>query len=217
MSFTPNKNLQLPANGSFNNDWDVPTNQSLSTIDNAFGGTIQINVTGVAGPTVNLVLSQYQPLNIEFIGTLSANLLYLLPGGVGGMWTILNNTTGSFTLTFGIFSSGIVLAQNSRTLVMSDGVTTELADNSAATLAAAEAFATAADVVVTSNTEAYAASVAATAQANAEAFAQNGSNINSGTVTASALPLIGNLSGVNVEADPGGTPSGPAGTMWFYY
>lgn len=68
------------------------------------------------------------------------------------------------------------------------------------------------------SSEAFATTVANNALAAAEAFAENGSNINAGTVAAAHLPLIGNLSGVVIMADPGGTPTGfPPGTMVFYF
>jgi len=44
-----------------------------------------------------------------------------------------------------------------------------------------------------------------------------GSAITSGTVSASYLPKIGSLSGITIASDPGGTPSGSAGDMFFYY
>lgn len=58
---------------------------------------------------------------------------------------------------------------------------------------------------------------AALAGAGSAITALNGSNVSSGTVAAARLPLIGSLAGVIIQADPGGTPTGPAGTMWFYY
>lgn len=45
----------------------------------------------------------------------------------------------------------------------------------------------------------------------------NGGNISAGTVAAARLPFIGNLAGITVQADPGGTPSGSPGQMFFYY
>lgn len=39
----------------------------------------------------------------------------------------------------------------------------------------------------------------------------------SGSFPASQLPLIGNLQGVVIQADPGGTPSGSPGTWFLYY
>lgn len=63
-------------------------------------------------------------------------------------------------------------------------------------------------------------SLAATnaALASEAATARNGAGITGGTVAAARLPLIGNLSGVVIMADPGGTPTGfPPGTMVFYF
>jgi hypothetical protein len=217
---TPNKNLIEPANGSFTNDWDVPVNSNWTSIDTAFGGNSVINVTGVTAGTYALTNAQYEPPNIVFEGTISGNLVYALPAGVGGIWTANNITTGAFTITFAISGgAGPVILQGFRSLVVSDGANVGLADTSAPAQAQAnaQAFATAADAVVLASAESFASSAAATAQSNAEAFARNGSNINAGTVSAANLPLIGNLGGVTIQADPGGTPTGVAGDMFFYY
>jgi hypothetical protein len=217
---TPNKNLIEPANGSFTNDWDVPVNSNWTSIDTAFGGNSVINVTGVTAGTYALTNAQYEPPNIVFEGTISGNLVYALPAGVGGIWTANNITTGAFTITFAISGgTGPVILQGFRSLVVSDGANVGLADTSAPAQAQAnaQAFATAADAVVLASAESFASSAAATAQSNAEAFARNGSNINAGTVSAANLPLIGNLGGVTIQADPGGTPTGVAGDMFFYY
>jgi hypothetical protein len=82
----------------------------------------------------------------------------------------------------------------------------------------AQNFATNADATVLSQAEGFAFTAAGNAQTAAIAVASNGSNISSGTVAAAHLPLIGNLTGIVIQADPGGTPSGfPAGTMVFYF
>jgi len=219
-TFTVNKGIEQPASGSYSNAWSTPVNADWEDIDNAFGGTARIVVTGVAGPSIALTLSQYQPPTIEFTGTLSANLLYLLPAGVGGIWTLNNSTTGAFTLSFGITGgNSVVLAASNTTLIVSDASNVGPADSgtAAAAQANAEAFATAADVVVTTNTEAYAASVAASAQANAIATAANASNLSSGTVPNAQLPNAALMPGITIQADPGGTPSGAPGDIFYYY
>jgi hypothetical protein len=217
---TPNKNLIEPANGSFTNDWDVPVNSNWTSIDTAFGGNSVINVTGVTAGTYALTIAQYEPPMIVFDGTISGNLVYVLPAGVGGIWSVDNITTGAFTITFAVSGgTGFAVNQGFRTLLMSDGFGTDRADSAAISIAQgnAETFATAADAVVLASAESFASSAAATAQSNAQAFASNGSNINAGTVSAANLPLIGNLGGVTIQADPGGTPTGVAGDMLFYY
>jgi hypothetical protein len=219
-TFTTNKSIEKPASGSFNNAWAAPVNADWDDIDNAFGGSAGIVVTGVATGTYALTLAQYQPVNIEFGGTLSGNLLYVLPSGVGGMWTVSNNATGVFTISLGVAGGGsAALLPGFRTLLVSDGINIAFADNSlpAQAQAAAEAFATAADVVVTTNANSFASSAASTAQSNAEAFSANASNLSSGTVPNARLQNIGLLPGVVIEADPGGTPTGAPGTMFFLF
>jgi len=193
-SFTQNKSIEQPASGSYANAWAAPVNADWEIIDTAFGGTTTISVTGVAAGTYALSLSQYQPPNIIFSGTLGANLVYALPSGVGGEWTVYNNTSGAFTLTFAVTGGGsIALLQGQRSFVVSDGTNMQYADT------------------------AYANGVAATAQANAEAFAQDASNISSGTVGAAYLPLAGTLQGITIAPDPGTTPSGSYGDIFYYY
>lgn len=122
-SFTINKGIEQPASGSYNNAWAAPVNADWEDIDNAFGGKATINVTGVGVGTYALVLAQYQPPNIVFTGTLSANLVYVVPPGVGGLWSILNSTTGAFSLTFGVSGGGtFVIPQGQRYFLVCDGV-----------------------------------------------------------------------------------------------
>jgi hypothetical protein len=47
--------------------------------------------------------------------------------------------------------------------------------------------------------------------------ASNATNLTSGAVPAGRLPNIGLMPGITIQADPGGTPSGAVGDMWFYY
>ena len=87
-TFTTNKNIEKPASGSYNNAWAAPVNADFDDIDNALGGHAGISVTGVGAGTYALTIGQYQPINIEFTGVLTAALVYALPAGVGGIWSI---------------------------------------------------------------------------------------------------------------------------------
>jgi hypothetical protein len=129
-TFTPNKYLEEPANGDYNNDWNVVVNADWTAIDTAFGGSSVITVTGVTAGTYTLSVSQYQPPNIRFNGTIGGLLVYEVPAGVGGVWTVYNNTTGNFSLYFAVTSGGsLVMPQGQRSIIVSDGVNLSFAQS----------------------------------------------------------------------------------------
>ena len=101
---TTNKGLNQPVIGS--TGWGTPLNDNFGYIDDAFGGVTTINVTGVTATPVVLTLTQYQKLIIKFTGTLTANVTYQLPAGVGGKWVLRNTATGAFTITFASLGGG---------------------------------------------------------------------------------------------------------------
>jgi Chaperone of endosialidase len=122
-TFTTNKSIEKPANGDYVNDWNVPVNADWDIIDKAFGGTTTLNATGQSSTPVNLTATQYQPLILNITGTLTANVTYTIPSGVGGQWIVANNTTGSYTTTIASLGGGTATAigQGSITLIASDG------------------------------------------------------------------------------------------------
>lgn len=129
-SFTTNKYIEKPANGDYNNTWNVPVNSDWDVIDTAFGGTASINAVGASGVTA-LTLAQYRPPNIVIAGALTANVNYQLPAGVGGLWTVYNNTSGAFTITISSATGGgtsQVIAQGTRLLIVCDGTNVSPAD-----------------------------------------------------------------------------------------
>lgn len=126
-NFTTNKGLEQPASGDYVNAWASPVNQNWSEIDQALGGTTNISVTGISAPTTTLTLTQYRPPNIEFTGALGTNLTYQIPTGVGGMWSINNATTGTFSLSFAIAAGNSLALATGRTLIISNGVTVAVA------------------------------------------------------------------------------------------
>ena len=120
-----NKQLTEPTVGSDLNTWGDILNTNLVNTDNAFGGFN--NFTDVGG-TVNLVPSQYIPPNWIITGTLTSNVNYRLPSGVGGMWSVYNaitNPQDNFTVTVSSAGSpgtaATVLPPSYRSLIVSDG------------------------------------------------------------------------------------------------
>jgi hypothetical protein len=129
MSFTANKYLELPPNGSNVDTWDVPLNGDLNIIDDALGGITSLNA-GAGSAT--LTVSQYRPLIIYITGTLTNNIVYTIPYGVGGQWIVRTTATGgSYTVTFASGGGGdsVVIERNINTLIFSDGSNIRYSDN----------------------------------------------------------------------------------------
>ena len=126
---TTNKDLEQPIANSTN--WDVPLNANFGYIDAALGGNTTKNVTGVGTTPVVLTTSEYQNLILTFSGTLTANVTYQIPSGVGGQWIVRNGATGAFTLTIGNVAGGtsFVATQGSARTVYSDGTNIRAADD----------------------------------------------------------------------------------------
>jgi hypothetical protein len=136
---TTNKNLNLPAYNSTN--WDVPLNANFTSIDNAFGGHTLKNPTSITG-TVVLTASEYSPplllissgLPPASATTLSGNINYQIPSGVGGFWFVYNNTTNSsgnsytVTISSGGGGSSVGLREGVTTAIICDGTNVGFAD-----------------------------------------------------------------------------------------
>jgi hypothetical protein len=132
-SYTTNKYIEKPANGDYNNTWSTPVNSDWDVIDTAFGGTTTINAVGASG-TVTLTTTQYRPPIIAITGTLTANVNYQLPAGVGGFWYIFNNTSGAFSILFSSAGGGstVTVPQGYTVAVICDGTNVGLSTTNAA-------------------------------------------------------------------------------------
>jgi len=137
-TYTTNKNIEKPAYNDYASNptgWSAPINTDWDIIDRSLGGTQVKNPTGVSG-TVILTASEYQaPMliigaSISGTATLTANVTYQIPSGVGGVWTVYNNTTGSFTVTISSGGGGtsVLLQQGYATALNSDGTNIRISD-----------------------------------------------------------------------------------------
>ena len=126
-TFTTNKSIEKPANGDYVNTWSTPVNSDFDIIDASLGGTTTINATGASG-TVTLSASQYRPPTIIITGTLTANVTYRVPSGIGGQWVVFNNTSGAFSITVDSGGGGtsVGVPQGQKVLVYSDGTNVAL-------------------------------------------------------------------------------------------
>jgi hypothetical protein len=119
-SYTTNKNIEKPGNGDYVNTWSSPVNTDWDIVDTCFGGTTTL--TSTSGSTT-LSTAQYRTPIINCTGTLTGNVTYTIPSGVGGLWTVYNNTTASYTVTFssGGGGSSVAISQGTRAFILSDG------------------------------------------------------------------------------------------------
>lgn len=234
-SFTTNKSIEKPGNNDYIDTWNVPVNSDWDIIDAAFGGQTSLNVTGISATPVNLSASQYRPLILSVSGTLTANVTYVIPAGVGGQWIAANNTTGAFTLTFASGGAGTsaTVTQGSIVSIASDGTNvrlistqaaganTQIQFNSANTFGASSSLtfdgATLAtnQIAATGNvgiggalavTGAITTSSTITAAGNITAFSDERLKNNIKTIE-NALDLVGEMRGVSYIANNTGLPS----------
>jgi microcystin-dependent protein len=117
-SFTSNKGLELPGYNDYVDSWNTPVNSNSSIVDAALGGVTYLNATAASGD-ITLTTTQYRPFQIIISGTLTANVRYLIPSGVGGQWTVTNNTSGAFTLRIASAAGGSDIILSSGTIIVS--------------------------------------------------------------------------------------------------
>lgn len=117
---TPNIGMTYPVRGGSVGTWDTPLDTNFDTLDLVLGGTVAV---AAAGTGATLTQTQANNRRISITGVLTQNYLMSFPA-IGGLWVVINNTTGSFTVTLNVTGSGVtVLAvnQGETALVSSDG------------------------------------------------------------------------------------------------
>ena len=148
-SYTYNKDFEQPALGSDINSWNVPLNSNFASIDNALAGSVSI--TGLAATNRTLTQAELVYSQIVLTGTLTANILLVIPGGtwtgsvaknkIAGQWIVYNNTTntgGPWTITVQCSTQAaptvalgatVVVPQNASSAIYSDGTAVYFSDN----------------------------------------------------------------------------------------
>jgi hypothetical protein len=193
-TYTQNKSLEKPSNGDYVDVWSTPINADWDIVDAALGGVTSLSVTGASG-TITLSAAQYRPPVLKISGTLTANVTYQIPSGIGGFWFIQNTTTGAYTVTIKSGGGGATVnpPQGYNTPVVSDGTNIAISITQPSSVAAAG-----------SNTQ---------VQFNSSGTLGASSNLtwNGGTNTLSATNFAGNLTG-NVTGTVTGSVTGSSGS-----
>jgi len=135
-TYTSRLKLERQASGENSGNWGNLVNYVLNRIDSTVRGYVAASVAGSANVTLTSNTSttntddsttddQVHNKVIEFTGALTGSI-YVFTDAVEGDYTLFNNTTGSYTLTFantGHAANGVVITQGTKSIVYTDGST----------------------------------------------------------------------------------------------
>jgi len=133
-SYTSRLKLERQTSGENSGTWGDLVNYTFNRLDAGIDGWANVNVAGSANVTLtsnNATLNtddsttddEVHNRTIEFFGALTGNI-NVFSGDVENSFTVFNNTSGSYTLTFGpTTGTGVALTQGAKTIVYSDGST----------------------------------------------------------------------------------------------
>lgn len=114
-TFTGNPTAPTPALGD--NDTSIAT---TAFVQGTLGGYLSKSVAG--GSNVTLTAVEAGNGIIVFTGVLTANINVIFPGSPTRSWILINNTTGSYTITAKLSSGvGVVIQQGYTLPVLTDG------------------------------------------------------------------------------------------------
>ena len=135
-TYTARLKLERQASGENSGNWGNLVNYVFNRVDASVKGYQAANVAGNANVTLTSANSttntddsstddQVHNAVLEFTGALTANI-HVFTDAVESKYTLFNNTSGSYTLTFantGHAANGVVLKQGTKTLVYTTGST----------------------------------------------------------------------------------------------
>ena len=122
MADTTSPLLQLlimdPTAASHTNDWGIQTSNNLVKLENADAGVTALTITG---GTLTLTADQQRSALLVFTGLLASPQIVTVAATSKG-WTIVNATTGAFSLTMTVSGGGSVsVPQGYTSEVVTDG------------------------------------------------------------------------------------------------
>jgi len=133
-SFTSRLKLERQASGENSGTWGDLVNYVFNRIDSSVKGYQSVSVAGSA----NVTLTSNNSTNntddsstddevhnavLEFTGALTGNI-NVFTDAVESKYTVFNNTSGAYSLTFGpTGGTGVELTQGTKTFVYTDGTT----------------------------------------------------------------------------------------------
>ena len=96
--------LELMATGENSGTWGDKTNTNLELIQQGFAGYQEVSIAGGANTTplamTDATLSNARNAVIKFTGTITGNQIVTIPDSIEKTYTIINGTSGAFTVQF---------------------------------------------------------------------------------------------------------------------
>jgi len=127
-SFSTDLKLELMVTGENAGTWGTKTNTNLNLLQQAVAGYQEVSIAGGAQTTAlamtDAALSNARNAVIKFTGTITGNQVVTIPDGIEKVYTIINGTTGVFTVQFKTVSgTGVTFSTTNKgaILVYSDG------------------------------------------------------------------------------------------------
>jgi len=103
-SYSTDLKLELMVTGENSGTWGDKTNTNLNLLQQAIAGYQEVSIAGGAQTTAlamtDAALSNARNAVIKFTGTITGNQIVTIPDGIEKTYTIINGTTGSFTVQF---------------------------------------------------------------------------------------------------------------------
>jgi hypothetical protein len=127
-SYSTDLKLELMATGENAGTWGDKTNTNLNLVQQAIAGYQEVDIAGGAQTTAlvmtDAALSNARNAVIKFTGTITGNQVVTIPDGIEKTYTLINGTSGTFTVEFKTASgTGFTFAttEKNAVLVFSDG------------------------------------------------------------------------------------------------
>jgi hypothetical protein len=127
-SFSTDLKLELMVTGENAGTWGTKTNTNLNLLQQAVAGYQEVSIAGGAQTTAlvmtDAALSNARNAVIKLTGTITGNQVVTIPDGIEKVYTIINGTTGAFTVQFKTVSgTGVTFSTTNKgaILVYSDG------------------------------------------------------------------------------------------------
>lgn len=125
-TYDPLLRLELQATGENATTWGIKTNTNLELLADSVAGAVNLNVAGSGDytlSTANGADDEARQAILVLTGTLTGNRNIIVPASPK-TYTVINNTTGAFTVTLKqAASTGVVIPQGGPSIVVCTSVT----------------------------------------------------------------------------------------------